>query len=98
MLYEVITDVEAAVGAAVLAVVGQIERDEHLDRPPEVLHGQLLGPLRDGFEMIAGTRAEQGQEIHRAWRVLAQGAGDVRVGHAGEEAIEVKTLIRNNFV
>ena len=53
----------------------------------------LLRPLRDGFEVIAGARTEQCQKVRRTERLPGETARDIGVAHAGEEAIEVKTLI-----
>ena len=85
--------VKTAVGAAVVAVVGDVERDEHLDGPAEILHGQLVGLMCHGFEIPGGLWAEQGEEIHGAGFFLGQALLNGRIGHLIEKTGKIKVLV-----
>ena len=85
--------VEAAVGAAVRAVVGDVERHEHLHRAAEVLQGQPVRPLRHLLQMAGGPRAEQGEEIHGREFFPAQAALHVRSRYPLKKSGEIKVPV-----
>jgi len=58
--------VEAAIYALVAAVIRDVQRDEELNGTAEVLHGQLPGFVRHGFETRRCRRAQKRQQIHVA--------------------------------